>query len=217
MSGKLEPVTYERALQQAWIRLGSMNIYEVATNSMSSIIGEDLKVQFMGEDYLVRTGIRKIECQKGDAVPFISVLILHYLTGCDPGQPTGRLITFREIPGGDVYYPAFKKRAIDRLADVLGNDTSLLLKAGNRMKAAPRPYGDASIGIDVFPKLPVTVVMWKGDEEIPGSVNILFDETAPDILPMEDLSVIGNMVSSRIRNIIARIEEERPPEVSRRG
>lgn len=217
MSGDLEPNTYEEALQRAWTRLTSMNINEVAANSMSSITGDSLKVQFMGEDYFVRTGTMKVEYSNGDAGPFISVLILHYLTGCGPGQPTGRLITFREIPGGDIYYPAFRKRAIDRLADALGNDPALLLKARERIKAAPGPYGDASITIDVFPKLPVTVVMWKGDEEIPGSVNILFDETAPHILPMEDLSVIGNMVSSRIRNIIARIEEERPPEVTGRG
>jgi hypothetical protein len=42
-----------------------------------------------------------------------------------------------------------------------------------------------------FPKMPVVVVIWLGDEEVPTSANVLFDANAGKILPTEDISVVG--------------------------
>ena len=86
------------------------------------------------------------------------------------------------------------------------------------MSASVQTIGDASVRIDAFPKLPVTVVLWEGDQEIPGNANILFDETAPLLLAMEDLSVVGNLVSFRLRKALEDLpSNETNPEVSRRG
>ena len=86
------------------------------------------------------------------------------------------------------------------------------------MGASIQTIGDASVRIDAFPKLPVTVVFWEGDQEIPGSANILFDETAPRLLAMEDLSVVGNLVSFRLRKALENLPpDETSPEVSGRG
>ncbi len=59
-------------------------------------------------------------------------------------------------------------------------------------------FGDASIQLDVFPKLPVAVILWKGDEEVRGAANVLFDETAPLHLPVEDLAEVGSNVLSQL-------------------
>ena len=46
----------------------------------------------------------------------------------------------------------------------------------------------------MFPKVPVAVVVWAGDDEMDGSANVLFDRSAPLHLPVEDLAEIGTLV-----------------------
>jgi hypothetical protein len=41
--------------------------------------------------------------------------------------------------------------------------------------------------IKAFPRVPLTVVLWKGDEEFPAAASILFDSSITDYLPVEDI------------------------------
>ncbi|MBM4236982.1 MAG: DUF3786 domain-containing protein, partial [Euryarchaeota archaeon] len=146
---------------------------------------------------------RAIERESGESPgPFLGVLILHYLAGCSGLVPTGRLITFREAPGGDVYYPAFRSRTIETIRARFSSDPALLRAAGERIGGTAVKMGSAGVQIPVFPKVPVTVVVWEGDDEVPGSVNLLFDETAPRILPTEDLVVVGSVVCSMLKKAV---------------
>ncbi|MFP4196830.1 MAG: DUF3786 domain-containing protein [Methanomassiliicoccales archaeon] len=199
-------------MEESWSRLMERQLSGVAEFSRSSMDNDTLRVRFFDHDLLVDPGRRCVERDGEDAGPFVSVLILHYLLGCGPADPTGRYITFREVPGGDIYYPTFRKRAIDRLARVFEERPRDLIRAGESIGASPADIGTASVEVRVFPKVPVTVVMWEGDEEIPASANILFDETLPDILPMEDVSILGNMVSSKLRKVGGSL-----PQVDSRG
>jgi hypothetical protein len=209
---------YGSALQEAWDRLTNLDLERIARNSLSSLMDAGVEVRFLGAIYLVRPTERRVETEGEDADPFTSILILHYLLGCGSDHPTGNLITFWEIPGGDIYHSSFRRRAIDTLAKAIGSSAERLLKVGKRLGASIQIIGDASVRIDAFPKLPVTVVFWEGDQEIPGSANILFDETAPRLLAMEDLSVVGNLVSFRLRKALENLPpDETSPEVSGRG
>jgi len=171
----------------------------------------------MEDRYLVDLEERKVIVNGDEAVSFMSVLVLHYLAGCDGTRPTGQYLTFREVPGGEMYYSAFKRRAIDRLAREFGRDASALLEAGRSLDARELEMGDVSLEIRPFPMIPMVVIVWEGDEEIPASANILFDSIAPKILPMEDLSVVGNLVASRLVKDLHRMRENDTPQVTGRG
>jgi hypothetical protein len=40
--------------------------------------------------------------------------------------------------------------------------------------------------------------LWLGEEDLPGSVNILFDSAAGHMLPTEDLAGVGGMLSGML-------------------
>ena len=45
--------------------------------------------------------------------------------------------------------------------------------------------------------VPLTVIFW-GAEEYPASANILYDHSASNYLPTEDLAVLGEITTSRL-------------------
>lgn len=198
----LEKITYEEALQRAWNNLLKRNPVELAEFSLGRIFDSVITVRFFTKECTVDLHRKIIKQDQQPLEPFHSILILHYLCGCSDLYPTGEMITFREIPGGDFYYAAFKSRAIDPLIMKFGRKPETLFTAAERIGAKKIDMGSASVRVDVFAKLPVIVVVWEGDEEISSSANILFDRIAASIFPTEDLAVIGSLVSSKLTKAV---------------
>ena len=62
----------------------------------------------------------------------------------------------------------------------------------------PADTGDAGFDFTVFPKVPLRLILWQGDDEFPPDASILFDETAGDYLSPEDAAWLAGMVVYRL-------------------
>jgi hypothetical protein len=193
------PGSLDRALQLAWNDLESKNLAEVAANAGADMKDEDLVLMHFVTPCVVSPRERSVTEKDEELAPPVKLLVLHYLLGCDARMPVGRPISFAQAPSGNMYFAAYKPRVIDRLAEEFGADPQRLEKAGEKLGAERLPMGDASVRLRVFPKMPVIVTIWKGDSELPASATLLFDELAPEILPTEDLAVLGAHVVQRLR------------------
>lgn len=136
--------------------------------------------------------------EEREVPPHLQILVLHYLDGADRTQLANRLVTFREFEGGAIYYPAFKARTIDVIVKEFGAKPDLLRRIGEAMKGESVDVGSVGFKVDFFPKVPVVVVLWLGDEEIPPAANMLFDANAGRVLPTEDISVMGGALTRRL-------------------
>lgn len=133
---------------------------------------------------------------------YLSIILLHYLTTADGTPLSGRWISFKELPGGLIYYPAFQKRALEPLIKAFGNSPDLFVKAGSLLGGIPGENGKKTVTISAFPLVPVTFTIWSGDEEFPPSATILFDENASCYLPTEDYAHLpGIMVREMLKQI----------------
>jgi hypothetical protein len=121
-------------------------------------------------------------------------LIMHYLIGGSGAPLTGDWITFREIPSGEFYYSAFVQRAKEPLVKAFGHQPQLLLELGTRIGGTQGSQGDASLLLQVLPRIPVCLILWAGDEEFPPEGNILFDATISQYLSAEDIAVLSGAV-----------------------
>jgi len=193
------PGSLDKALQLAWNDLEARNLAEVAANAGGEMKDEDLVLMHFVTACVVSPRERSITEKDEELAPPVKLLVLHYLLGCDSRVPAGKPITFAQVPSGDIYFAAYKPRVVDRLSEEFGGDPQRLERAGGRLGAERLPMGDASIRLRVFPKMPIIVTIWKGDDELPASANLLFDELAPSILPTEDLAVLGAHVVQRLR------------------
>ncbi|MFH1032176.1 MAG: DUF3786 domain-containing protein [Chloroflexota bacterium] len=126
------------------------------------------------------------------------ILILHYLISAKGTPLANELINFRELEEGSVYAPTFAKRTIEPLLNNFGKNSELLLEVGAKLGGHKADYGDTSITIKAFPFVPVTIVLWRGDEEFAPQGNVLFDVTVSDYLPTEDITVLCETITWRL-------------------
>ncbi|MFC1949123.1 DUF3786 domain-containing protein [Chloroflexota bacterium] len=126
------------------------------------------------------------------------VLILHYFASAKGTPPANRLITFRELPAGVVYFPTFNKRTINPLLKNFANDPRNLVETSHGLGGQITDYGDAAVTINAFSRVPVTIVLWQGDEELAPQGNMLFDASISDYLSTEDVTVLCEIITWRL-------------------
>lgn len=126
------------------------------------------------------------------------VLILHYLSLAKGAPLTSRIISYRDLPDGNIYLPSFTKRAIRPLIDNFGGSYKKLIQEARKFGGRQASYGDVSVIIEAFPHVPVFLVLWRGDEEFPIEANILFDSSISDYLYPEDINVLCQTITWKL-------------------
>ena len=138
-----------------------------------------------------------------EAVPVRDkILILHYFTRARGTPLSGKLITYKELPDVINYYPTFFKRAIDPIVNHFGKEPSRLPDVAETLGGHKADYGDIAVTINAFSRVPVTIVLWQGDEEFAPDGNIMFDSTIPDYLPTEDITVLCEIIAWRLVRLL---------------
>ena len=188
---------YKTAIALAVPELQKANPKRLSGLSRCEYFHEDTRagliVPFFGQDRIVLWPEVKVLPAGGEGeVPLTEqILILHYLANATGEPLSGREIDFRKVPEGGFYWSAFVSRAQKPLLETFGSDPDLYLKVAPALGGAVRTLGDASATFLAFPLVPVTHVLWGGDEEFPPEANILFDETIPHYLSTEDIAALA--------------------------
>ena len=123
------------------------------------------------------------------------VLLLHYFIRAKGAPPSGKMITFKELPGGASYFPTFIKRTINPLLKRFGKEPQRLLETARKLGGHKADYGDVAVTIDAFCYVPLTFVLWRGDAEFTPSASIMFDATITDYLAAEDIVVVCETIA----------------------
>jgi hypothetical protein len=122
------------------------------------------------------------------------LLLLHYLACELPVKPTGELVSFRSLPGGQFYFPAFQGRTATPLVQRFGNDLGALREHLERFDHEPTGDGDLGARIHAFGNLHVTLVYHTGDDELPPAADILFDRCISRAFGAEDAAVLAGRI-----------------------
>jgi len=141
----------------------------------------------------------EFKSSKGSNVTLVTrIILLHYLNTAS-GAPTGdELIPYEDVPGCRAYLPVFEGRVVKPLLSGFGFNREAFEAAGRAIEGEGKDFGDASFTLWALPKVPLTFILWEGDHEFPPSVKVLFDRTISEYLPLEDITVISKLASTRI-------------------
>ena len=109
---------------------------------------------------------------------YFSVLsVLWYMTSAKNIPLSGRLVQPVNLKGGHIFFRGTHVLPLDKLASRYGKDAAGFLKRGRDLGGKQLSYGDASVELCPFPRIPVALILWQEDEEFPSRADILFDST----------------------------------------
>ncbi len=135
---------------------------------------------------------------------FTQALILTYLVTADGTAPSGRWISYRDLPDGMFYAQAFRGYAEQRLARELGNEgLSRFRAAAAALHGTPIEIGDAGYAFPVLPRVHLGAVYWLGDEDFPSRTSILFEDTAPHYMSTDGLAVLGSHLVNALLDAVS--------------
>jgi len=121
------------------------------------------------------------------------IVWLHYLAANGAKEPIGRLTAYREMASALFYESKFNQRAVKPLVACFGKCPEKLVETAKSFGGHEAGIGSASATIHVLPYLPITFIIWEGDEELPPEGNILFDQSAKSWLVPEDLAMVASL------------------------
>jgi hypothetical protein len=123
-----------------------------------------------------------------DKLGYLSKLsILCYLTGARDIPLSHKLVQPVNLKGGQIFFRGTHVLPLERLASRYGNDKEGFLKRGEQLGGSRLDYGDASVKLFPFPRIPVVLILWIGDEEFPAGADLLFDSTCEFHLALDVL------------------------------
>lgn len=159
-----------------------------------------IEVGLLGQVYRVAVPEYEVtDPADGAPVPLTEqILILHYLRTATGAPLAGQWIGFEQVPGGDLYLGNFRARSVDRLVRVFGGREADLVAAASAISGRPAGLGDVSVRLEALPRVPLVLVLWRGDDEFPPTGNLLFDAVVTQYLPVEDMVVLAGMAVGRL-------------------
>jgi len=155
-------------------------------------------VEFVNQPYQISLPDGEVTRDGQESPVAEKILVLHYFLQAKDVPLTNDLISFKELPEGSGYYPTFYARAIKPLVKQFGREPRRLAEVAAILGGRPASYGDVSVTIDGFKKVPVTLVLWRGDDEFPPEGNILLDSSISHYLPTEDIIFLCQTITWRL-------------------
>ena len=129
------------------------------------------------------------------------ILFLRYLLDGKSAMPSGKYLTYREFPWGEVYVQQFTGRCIVRYSFSYGFKPDLLREIMKHLPAVEVPVSNVGYEVTLMPGLTMQFLLWLGDDEFPPNAQILFSDNFRYAFTAEDMANIGDIVISRMKAI----------------
>ena len=152
----------------------------------------EIGIDYLNQSYHIMVRECRILSENSDRETRLRdrILMLHYFTGAKGTPAIGRMIAFKQLSGGASYFPTFSHRSITPLVKNFGKNPELLIKAAAKLGGHEAGYGDVAVTVNAFPRVPVTLVLWRGDDELAPNGSIMFDANISDYVATEDVTVL---------------------------
>ena len=173
---------------------------------------QQFHIRLMGYRYLVdfpEFAVRKEdEDEEGaflllDMVP-AKIIVLRFLLSAQVVKRSGKYLTYREVPWGEVYFRQFEGRCLMRLKFGFGFKLDKFAEGMEKLPGVKKlSLGDVSYEFEFINGLHVRFILWAGDEEFPPSSQILFEDNFPYAYQAEDLAVVGDISITTLKKLTA--------------
>lgn len=178
--------------ERAWELLGELDPADVSRNALVVYESGSYRLSSLGMDFSVHPWNREIKgiSPGSDTVAgrlgyFFNHSVLWYLVGAKDIGLSGRLIRPSDVKGGHHFFKGTHELPLDRVAGKYASDRDGFIKRARELAGRPLDLGDASCELLPLPRIPVTFILWLGDEEFPPRLDLFFDSTCEIHIPLD--------------------------------
>jgi len=183
-----------------WRQLVGLDRQETAQRAKCRYLSDSdcYVITLLNTEYVVDLSDKRISSVQSPASPvsaeFLEQLcILAYLVNAKDIPLAGKLVKPEVLPGGQFFFRGLHALGTDKLERVFGENPQRLRVLGEQFGGERCDFADASIRLFVLPRVPLTIVMWRGDEEFEARAAVLFDQSVSEQLPLDALWVAAKL------------------------
>lgn len=188
------------AHESLWEKLEKLDGAKTAQRAKCQYLNnpERYIVTLLNTEYVVDLSDRNIHSVRPDSLKesaeFLEQLcLLAYLINAQDLLLANKLVRAQALPGGQFFFRGLHSLPTDKLEQAFGSRPEVLHHISGPFDAKRCKFGDASIQLQVLPRLPLTIVIWGRCEEFDARASILFDQTTASQLPLDALLVAVNL------------------------
>ena len=183
-----------------WQRLQAESPESVARRAAVAYdaAGRAYLVPLCGQVLRVLPAAKRVEGADGPCGCEPTLACVQYLLTAQDAPPAGEMVNPRAIPSGDFFFRGPHDLPTGRLVKAFGERVEAFCKAAEKIGGRAARAGDAAYEFAALPRVPVTIVLWRADEEFPARAQILLDRAADRQLPLDALWVLSNVLIKRL-------------------
>jgi len=159
----------------------------------------------LNQDYLILPHQKRIKrLTEGDALTEenltkeFTLMVLFYLLYAKNIPLVRKWISEKDLPGGATFFRGPHALSVNLVEKKYGQNLEGFIEAGKLLGGTPVRFGDKSIALDVFPRIPIIYILWRGDEEFPPKAGVLFDASIESHLNLDVIWIMVNEVNRRL-------------------
>ena len=183
-----------------WEQLDGLDGAETARRADCRYLGDPERyvLTLLSTDYTVNPSDRSILALQANSAEreanFLEQLcLLTYLINAKDLPLADKLVSENALPGGQFFFRGVHGLPTDKLEEAFGDCPEALLDGSALLGAKRCEFGDASIRLNMLPRVPVTIVVWRRCEEFEARASILFDKSTGEQLPLDALLAAVNL------------------------
>lgn len=188
------------AHENLWLQLDKLDRQKTAQRAKCQYLTDPPRyaISLLNTEYTVNLPDRQIfSIQTGseptDAEFLEQLCILAYLINAQDLPPANKFVGPEHLPSGQFFFRGLHSLPTRKLEEAFGNSPEQLYEVSKKLDAKRSEFGDASIKLHALPRIPITIIIWRGDDEFEARASILFDETAGSQLPLDALGALANL------------------------
>jgi hypothetical protein len=202
-----DPKNYQIALSLSRENLAAKDPQEMAAKSGCPFVTPtgSFTVVCLDHPFTVTYPDGVVKYRGTDLEPYfvLQIVLLNYLSRADGTPLSYEYIPYRDLEGGNAYFGAFQKTAIEPLSKTFGRNPEQLHAAAEPFGGIPHTHGSGTgVFLYLLPRVPLLFKLWPGDDEFPAQANILFDKVTNHYLHTEDVAavdVVTRMLTGELR------------------
>ncbi|MGX9758413.1 DUF3786 domain-containing protein [Clostridioides difficile] len=204
MDKNIETSNYNVPFDYARKKLKELDPHTISNLSNINFNSDSSKftIDFFGRQYIVDYPSGEVWNGNGSLCKNfeLKILILRYLCNAKGIPLTNKYITFKEVPGGNVYYHNFLNRTLARLSEIFTSQIDKYKLVMENIGAEKVKMGDLAYKFTYIGNTSMIFILWFGDDEFPPNSNILFDSNIIYYFNAEDLAVVPDTAIDAISN-----------------